>query len=136
MGTINQENTLLFGLKILVTDDEPDMRTFLSTLFEDNGATVFQASNGIEALEIAQAEKPNLITLDLAMPEMDGGETYAALKAKSELQNIPVCVISGQPKLRKLIYSQDLPRPEGYMNKPVKEETVLMNIRKILRLPR
>ena len=134
MGDTAHETTILKGFKILVTDDEPDMRTFLAVLLEDNGAQVFKAADGLEALKIAQEEKPDLLTLDLAMPKMDGGEVYKALKAEDSLRDIPVCVITGQPELRKLIYSQDLPRPEGYLNKPVKEEAVLQNIRKILKI--
>ncbi|MCP4679639.1 MAG: response regulator [Deltaproteobacteria bacterium] len=126
------EAASLAGYKILVVDDEADIRTFLSTVMEDNGATVIQAEDGNKALELARKEKPNLMTLDLSMPGKDGGAVYAALRADPELSKLPVCIVTGKPELRKTIYDRDIPRPEGYLDKPVTEKDVLVNVRKIL----
>ena len=124
----------LSNYKILVADDDPDMLVFIRSLLEDNGVNVFTANNGIDALKAAKIVIPDLITLDISMPGMDGGEVYKELKSDSELQNIPVLVISGKPELRGLIYKRDLPHPEGYLNQPVDDKTLLLNIRKILTL--
>ena len=124
----------LSNYKILVADNDPDMLVFIRSLLEDNGVNVFTANNGIDALKAAKIVIPDLITLDISMPGMDGGEVYKELKSDSELQNIPVLVISGKPELRGLIYKRDLPHPEGYLNKPVDDKTLLLNIRKILTL--
>ncbi len=126
------EAASLAGYKILVVDDEADIRTFLATVMEDNGATVIQAADGNKALELARKEKPNLMTLDLSMPGKDGGAVYAALRADPELSKLPVCIVTGKPELRKTIYDRDIPRPEGYLDKPVTEKDVLVNVRKIL----
>lgn len=67
--------------KILVVDDEPDILTFISTVLEDQGAKVVQAIDGEQALEMALREKPDLITLDLSMPEKSGVKFYRELKA-------------------------------------------------------
>ena len=64
----------------LIVDDEPDICVFLETVLEDNGATVLTASSGEEALALAKAEKPDLMTLDLAMPGQDGIAVYEALR--------------------------------------------------------
>ncbi|MFC2088492.1 PleD family two-component system response regulator [Calditrichota bacterium] len=120
--------------KILVIDDDPDMLVFVKTVLEDNGASVFTAFDGIDGLKAAKIIIPDLITLDLSMPEMDGGEVYQAIRNDSEIMNIPVCIITGKPELRGLIYSRTIPLPEGYMKKPVDEKTLLLNIRKILTL--
>ncbi|MCP4725753.1 MAG: response regulator, partial [bacterium] len=64
------------GYSFLVTDDEPDMVVFLSTVLEDNGATVFKAHNGDEAIEIARREKIDLMTLDIHMPGKSGREVF------------------------------------------------------------
>ena len=123
------------GYRILVIDDEPDFVTFVSAVLEDNGATVFKAYNGDEAIELARKEKPHLMTLDISMPGKSGDEVFEEMRNDPELKSIPVCVITGQPQLRKLIYDRPVPPPEGYLNKPADEETLLLNIRKILKLP-
>ena len=130
------ETDVLAGRKILIIDDEPDICVFLSTVLEDNGATVFQAQNGDDGIELARQEKPDLITLDLSMPGRDGGEVFEALRGDPELGEIPVCIITGKPELRRLIYDREVRRPEGYLDKPVDEETLLVNVRKILELAR
>jgi Fe-S oxidoreductase/CheY-like chemotaxis protein len=124
----------LAGYTILVVDDEPDVVTFLSTVMEDNGAKVLSATDGEQALKMAREAKPDLITLDLSMPGHDGGQVYAALKKDPVLKSIPVCIVTGKPELRKLIYDQDVPKPEGYLDKPVSEADMLLNARKILEL--
>ncbi len=126
------EAAALEGYKILVADDEPDMRTFITTVIEDNGGIALQASNGDEALEMARKEKPSLVTLDLSMPGKDGGQVFEEMRNDSELANIKVCVITGKPELRRLIYDRPVPAPEGYLDKPVDEETLLTNMRKII----
>jgi two-component system alkaline phosphatase synthesis response regulator PhoP len=122
----------LSNYKILVVDDEPDMLEFISAVLEDNGAHVITARNGDHALEIAKLEKPDLVTLDIQMPQKDGGEVFEEMRGDSELKNIPVCIISGQPELRRLIYQRIVPPPEGYLDKPINERNLLLNIRKIL----
>jgi len=79
--------------KILVVDDEQDVLFYLSTLFEDNGFDTITAENGIEALELAKSELPDLITLDITMPEQSGIKTYRYLKNDINLQNIPVIIV-------------------------------------------
>jgi CheY-like chemotaxis protein len=129
------EAALVFaGRKVLVVDDEADIRTFLTTVLEDNGATVITAEDGDTALALAKSEKPDLMTLDLSMPGKDGGAVYAALRADAEISSLPVCIITGRPELRKTIYDRDVPRPEGYLDKPVSEETIVTNVRKIFDL--
>jgi len=124
----------LDGLVLVVVDDEPDQREFLATVFEDNGATVFRASNGDEALEVARREKPDLLTLDLEMPGRNAGEVFEILRTDPDLEAIKVCIITGHPELRRLIYDGRVRRPEGYLDKPVDEGRLLLNIRKILKL--
>jgi len=128
------EEAELAGCKILVTDDEPDFLIFISTVLEDNGATVLQASNGDQALELAMAEKPDLITLDISMPGKSGIEVFEELRNTPETASIAVCIITGKPEMRRLIYDRPVPPPEGYLDKPVDEDTILLNVRKTLKL--
>jgi CheY-like chemotaxis protein len=124
----------LEGHKILVTDDEPDLVTFISAVLEDNGATVLKAYDGEEAIEIAQKENPDLITLDISMPGKSGAEVFEHFRTDQKLKSIPICIITGKPELRKLIYENPLDPPEGFLDKPVNEEALLLNIRKILKV--
>jgi CheY-like chemotaxis protein len=124
----------LSNYKILVADDDPDMLAFIRAVLEDVGVDVFTANNGIDAFKAAKIIIPDLITLDISMPGMDGGQVYQKLKSDNELQSIPILIISGKPELRGLIYKQNIPAPEGYLDKPVEEKTLLLNIRKILSL--
>jgi DNA-binding response OmpR family regulator len=81
--------------KILIVDDDPNIIDYLTTLFEDNGFVSFSARNVREALELAKKEIPDLITLDLEMPEEWGPRFYRKLSQEKNLKNIPVIVISG-----------------------------------------
>ena len=122
----------LSKFKILVVDDEPDILEFICTVLEDNGANVVRARDGDEALEVARIEKPDLVTLDIQMPQKDGGAVFEEMRSDSDLKTIPVCIISGKPELRRLIYQRTVPPPEGYIDKPINEKNLLLNVRKIL----
>lgn len=124
----------LSNKKILVVDDDPDALMFIGVVLTDAGATVIEAEDGVEALEMARSEKPDLVTLDINMPRKSGTEVYEEMRRDDELRDIPVCIVSGQPELRKLIYQRVVPPPEGYLDKPINEEDLLLSVRKILRL--
>jgi Fe-S oxidoreductase len=124
----------LTGSKILIVDDEPDILLFFSSVLEDNGATVFTASNGEEALNLVIAEKPDMVTLDLNMPGKDGGWVFENLRKNPEIAQTKVCIVTGRPELRRLIYDRPVPMPEGYLDKPVSEDTLLLNVKKILKI--
>jgi len=126
-----EDHKWLEGRRILVTDDEPDFITFISTVLEDNGAIVFKAYDGDEAIKMAKEKKPDLITLDLSMPGKSGSEVFDIFRDDKELNQIPICIITGKPELRKLIYEHPIAPPEGYLDKPVSEDGILLNIRKI-----
>jgi CheY-like chemotaxis protein len=124
----------LTGHKILVVDDDPDTREFISTVLTDSHATVVEAKDGVEALEVARRERPDLVTLDITMPEKNGAEVYAEMRQDDELRSIPVCIVSGQPELRNLIYQRVVPAPDGYLDKPIHEDKLLLSVKKILAL--
>ena len=118
----------------MVADDEPDQLTYLATIFEDHGATVLRATNGDEALAMVRSEKPDLLTLDLEMPGRDVGDVFETLRKDPELDSLKICVVTGRPELRRLIYQRAVRPPEGFLTKPVTEESLLLAVRKCLEL--
>lgn len=81
--------------KILVVDDDPSIVEYLVNVFNDNGYETCTATDGNDALTVAQAEKPDLVTLDLEMPQEWGPRFYRKMSQDPELKETPVIVISG-----------------------------------------
>jgi CheY-like chemotaxis protein len=124
----------LGGAKVLVVDDDEEIRTFLTTLFSDEGALVFEAADGVEALEVAIQKRPDLITLDLSMPGKDGIDTFCDLRNRTGTEEIPVCIITGHPEFRKVLYDRPVTPPEGFIDKPCQPDHVVDTARRILGL--
>lgn len=120
--------------KILVVDDEQDVLIYLTALFQDNGYEVITAKDGVEGFDLAKTEKPDLITLDITMPDQSGVRTYRYYKGNDELKEIPVIIITAigdsmRSFLKKL---SGFPEPEGFMNKPIDEKTLLKMVSDLL----
>jgi CheY-like chemotaxis protein len=124
----------LAGYRILVVDDDEDTRTFLLAVLADAGAQLCEAGDGDEAIEVAAREKPDLITLDLSMPGKDGVVALCEMRETPDLEDIPVCVVTGHPEFRSVIYDRPTRPPEGYMNKPVDPDELVRTIKRILGL--
>ncbi|MEW5764737.1 MAG: response regulator [Acidobacteriota bacterium] len=120
--------------KILVVDDEPDVVTYLSTVLKDAGYETLEASNGEEALAQVAAGKPDLITLDITMPEMTGVRTYRTLKEDAALKKIPVIIVTGvSHEFKQFISTRtQVPAPEGYLEKPVKPEELVAEVKRLV----
>jgi CheY-like chemotaxis protein len=119
---------------ILIIEDEPDVTTYLSTILVDNGYEVQTASNGTEAMEKIRLSKPDLISLDISLPEKTGVNIYCELKEDPQLASIPVVMITGiQKDFERYIRSQkNLPPPDGFLSKPFVVEELLNLISKLL----
>ena len=124
----------LQGRRILVVDDEDDARTFLSTVLGDSGAAIVEASGGDQALELARTEHPDLITLDISMPGKDGVEVFRELRSAPDTAGMLICVVTGHPEFREVIYAAHAEKPDGYMNKPVTPNDLVSGVRRILEL--
>jgi len=86
--------------KILLVDDEEDILDFLELILEEQGYSVIKASSGREALAAAQMHRPELILLDVMMPEMDGWEVLKLLKADEEITDIPVAMLTAKTEMK------------------------------------
>jgi len=128
--------------KILVVDDEPDVVAYLISLFEDNNYVVASAADGNEALERAKTDKPDLITLDISMPEKSGIRFYREIKADPELKDVPIIIVTGVESTqdggtgadfeRFLSTRKQVPPPEGFVMKPIEKSDLLGTVRKCL----
>lgn len=106
--------------KILIIDDDPEILDYLSELFQDNGYKTVTAANGVEGLEKVHAERPDLITLDMDMPEKGGTNFYAGLRKDESVRDIPVIVVSGVGP-RPPVLKKDIPT----ISKPIDKEKLL-----------
>jgi CheY-like chemotaxis protein len=113
--------------KILIVDDEQDIRAYLSTLFGDEGYETEAAGDGEEARKQMEAGAPDLITLDISMPEKSGIRFYREIKADERWKTIPVIIVTGVSEdFGKFISSRhQIPPPEGYLSKPVDRDEIL-----------
>ncbi|MEO7508880.1 MAG: response regulator [Pyrinomonadaceae bacterium] len=80
--------------KVLLVEDYDASRGFMSFLLATEGLKVLEAKNGVEAVELATSEHPDLILMDLFMPLMDGFEATATIRAQESTKDIPIIVIS------------------------------------------
>jgi len=115
---------------ILVVDDEPDVREFLSSLLEDVGYNVSTAGDGLQALDLVKSKAPDLILLDLMMPEETGTGLFRRLHDKREFREIPVIVISGAAG-RDVAVSKSVP----VFDKPIDQDGLLAAIRETIGAP-
>lgn len=81
-------------LKVLLVEDFEDTRLFLRLALEDHGFIVFEAENGEVAVQNANRDKPDVILMDLTMPEMDGFAAAKAMRQMDQLKNVPIIAIT------------------------------------------
>ncbi len=124
----------LAGRRILVVDDEEDIRTFLLAVFADAGAEIAEAADGTEALAVATALHPELVTLDLSMPGHDGIDVFCELRRTPATADIAICIVTGHPEFRRVIYDRAEAPPDGFMTKPVEPAELVRTARRILGL--
>ncbi len=126
--------------KIVVVDDELDMRVFVSTLLETSGYKTYVATQGVEGLKMAKEVKPDLIILDVMMPKQGGIQMYREAKTDDDLKHVPVIILSAIAK-KTFFHSQNIldsykgqpvPEPEGYIEKPPEPEELLRCVESLL----
>jgi CheY-like chemotaxis protein len=112
--------------KILVVDDDPVVVKYLVTIFNDNGYDTVSVSSGKEALELLKTMKPDLITLDLEMPEEWGSMVYRKISRNDSLKDIPIIVISG------MAGRHAIKKAVAYLPKPFDPDKLLGIVKKAI----
>ncbi|MFH1782590.1 MAG: response regulator [Candidatus Omnitrophota bacterium] len=117
--------------KILVVDDEEDVRKLLKIRLEREDCLVLLAEDGEVCLKIAERDKPDLIILDIVMPNMDGYTALKELRRLPSTKDIPVIMFSGkeEDKVRDLFAFQKI---DGYIEKPFELDTLILKVRDVL----
>ena len=135
------------GRKILIIDDEPDAISFMISVLDDNGFDGISSLNGVEGLEMARKERPDLILLDLIMPEKGGIRTFHELKKDPDLSRIPIVIVSGMSQITGTRSRDHFPmekvedeedsgaasvRPDGFVEKPIDPPDLIRTIRELI----
>ena len=113
--------------KILVIDDEADIRTFLITILKKHGYQTLTATNGSDGLNLVKSEHPDLVTLDLMMPNQSGTDFYRNLVKEDAFKDIPIIVISGLSG-RHLAVKE----PAAVFDKPINPDAFIAAVKKAL----
>lgn len=119
---------------VLVVDDDPDARDFFITVLEDNGYATVSARDGNEALDRLGEGIPDVVTLDITMPEKSGVGVYRKLREEEAYKGIPVIIITGVSDDFKQFIStrRQVPPPNGYLSKPVEPDQLLEKVRELV----
>jgi CheY-like chemotaxis protein len=122
----------LAGYKVLVIDDEPDIRTYLKMIFRERGAQVIEAHDANQGFRQIRDEKPDLVTLDLIMPHKTGEKLYWELRKDEKYKELPIMIITGYAKLDKptinfqeFIAEKGIPEPNAFLEKPIDPEKTI-----------
>ena len=116
---------------IMVVDDNPDIITIVKTILEGRGYTVFSASSGPELLSMLPNHKPDLIILDIMMPEMDGLEVLTRLKGKAETATTPVILLTAKVQYEDVLGGYKL-GADYYITKPFTSTQLVNGINLLL----
>lgn len=116
---------------ILIVDDEEDVLDLLQLVFETSGFAVRRAATGKSAVSLAWEEPPDVVLLDVMMPEMDGWQVLRTLKGDERTRNVPVVMLSARAERRdKMIGLQE--GAEGYIAKPFSPAEVVREVQSFL----
>ncbi len=120
--------------RILVVDDEPDVVAYLTALLHDHGFAVISAGNGREGFAKAKADNPDLILLDITMPEESGVRMFRNVQEEPATAHIPVVILTGiSHDFKRFIETRrQVHPPAGYFDKPPDREALIAKINELL----
>ena len=121
--------------KIVLAEDEPQIARLIEFKLKKEGYDVTWKESGEEALKAIQADKPDLILLDIMMPVMDGYEVLRRLKEDENLKSIPVIMLTARAQERDVVKGIDM-GAEDYITKPFHPAELLARVKRILGKPR
>ncbi len=117
---------------ILCIEDEPEMIDLIRLILGRRGFEVKGATGGAEGLKMIHDEKPDLILLDLMMPDMDGWEVYQQIKADEKTKGIPVIVVTAKAQSIDKVLGLHIAKVDDYIAKPFSPQDLLNSVEKVL----
>jgi two-component system response regulator VicR len=118
--------------KIVYIEDDPEMIELVSLILKTRGLDVKGANGGRKGLEIVKQELPDLVLLDLMMPDMDGWEVYQQLRANDTTANIPVIIITAKSQTIDQVLGLNIAHVNDYLCKPFRPQELVDSIEKVL----
>lgn len=132
-GKLLTGNQMNNNLKcILCVEDEPEMIDLIRLILGRRGFEVKGATGGVEGLKMIRDEKPDLILLDLMMPDMDGWEVYQQIKADEKTKGIPVIVVTAKAQSIDKVLGLHIAKVDDYIAKPFSPQDLLNSVEKVL----
>jgi DNA-binding response OmpR family regulator len=125
------ESTL--AKKIIYIEDDPEMIDLVELILNRHGYNVKGANGGRQGLDTVRQDPPDLILLDLMMPDMDGWDVYQQLKADESTRQIPVIVITAKAQTIDKVLGLHIAKVDDYISKPFRPQELLDSIEKVLR---
>jgi DNA-binding response OmpR family regulator len=119
-------------MRVVCIEDEPEMIDLVRLILGRKGFTVIGADGGIEGLETVKRERPDIVLLDLMMPDMDGWEVYQQIKADPELREIPIVVVTAKAQSIDKVLGLHIAKVDDYITKPFGPQELLESVEKIL----
>ncbi len=117
---------------ILYIEDDPEMIDLVSLILNRQGYQVIGANGGRKGLELAKSSPPDLVLLDLMMPDMDGWDVYHQLKSSEPTQNIPVVIITARSQTIDQVLAIEIAKVDDYIIKPFKPGELIQSVKKVL----
>jgi len=132
-GKLLQGYQMSSNLKcILCVEDEPEMIDLMRLILGRRGFEVKGANGGVEGLKMIRESVPDLILLDLMMPDMDGWEVYQQLKADEKTRHIPVIVVTAKAQSIDKVLGLHIAKVDDYIAKPFSPQELLNSVEKVL----
>ena len=118
--------------KVVCVEDEPEIIDLIRLILGRKGFDLTGATGGLEGLEAIRRVKPDLVLLDLMMPDMDGWEVYQQMKADPDLKNIPVIVVTAKAQSIDKILGLHIAKVDDYVTKPFGPQELLQSVERVL----
>ncbi len=118
--------------RVVCVEDEPEMIDLYRLILNRRGFEVIGADGGREGLEFVREHQPDLVLLDLMMPDMDGWEVYKQLKADSSTAEIPVIVVTAKAQSIDKVLGLHIAQVDDYISKPFSPQELLDSVEKVL----
>ena len=118
--------------KVVCIEDEPEMIDLVKLILGRKGFQVVGANGGREGLALIERERPDLVLLDLMMPDMDGWEVYQQMKAREDMKSVPVIIVTAKAQSIDRVLGLHIAKVDDYITKPFGPQELLESVERVL----